>query len=77
MTTVQIITLTIMSILFFISNFVNEKEKLAATLFRLITYAFLLVVVCYQLFQLDEFNKIHNCPQYEKIEDAYRLKPTS
>jgi hypothetical protein len=80
MTTAQIITITILSLIVFVafiySIWTEKKEyKDAISMILIFAFAMMTLLACLTTSEMMELRKNKSkCPEYEKIENVYRLK---
>jgi ABC-type nickel/cobalt efflux system permease component RcnA len=81
MTTAQIIVIIIISLVFITSLSVlskseNEKTKDNAAFFIFISFGLITFIACLSLIEANNLLKIkkQKCPEYEKVENVYKLK---
>jgi hypothetical protein len=77
MTIAQITVLSVISILYLWSAFYrlykydNERNN---TSFEIILFSFTMLLVFLMTIDLNKYRKNLKCPEYEKVENVYRLK---
>jgi hypothetical protein len=79
MTTAQIISLIIVTLVFLISLYVlstseDEEYKNTANFFVGAAFMFMLAVTSVSTFTVNKLVKENKCPEYERIENVYILK---
>ena len=75
-----IIIFSVMTILFIITDIHTTKKEVIeelpfAFMLKYIIVLFLFFIAIIAVKENIQFRHNYKCPQYEKIEDAYRLKP--
>ena len=77
MTIAQIIMISVMSLSYFYSAFYrlfkydNEKHNTGV---EIIIFSMTMLLLILTVIQVNDFKKELKCPEYEKLENVYRLK---